>query len=310
MSDRTEEPQKSTRAARLRARAEKASNDYQDLAQQRPVLGLPLVFVSLYLARQGMLLASAVAFRMFLWLMPLALIVAGVLAGISTAYPDAPLLATQATGVTGTASQHIAEALADGHETWWAAVAIGLVAFVWTSRTLLRNLSLVSSHLWQVRPPRPKQAQVVLSTVVFAGTWLPLLVLGAVVVARVDGAVPGGWVLAVGFETGLCALTWLVVSSRLPDRRASWQDLVPGALLFGAGMSGMHLVSRVYLPTRIEHSAALYGSLGVAGAILVWLLVFGQLVVGSILVNVVLIDHREHARSAARASPGGQQMQV
>jgi uncharacterized BrkB/YihY/UPF0761 family membrane protein len=291
-----------SRAERMRARATKASAGYLELAQRRPVLGLPMVFVSLYLARQGLLLASAVAFRMFLWLMPLALIAAGIFAGVSTAYPDAPVLAADAVGVTGTAREQVARALAEGYESWWIAVVVGLGAFLWTSRTLLRNLVMVSAHLWQVPRARQKQSHVLLSTVIFAGVWLPLLMIGAVFVARVDALFPGAWFLAMGLEAVLCGAAWLVICRRLPDRRDGWQDLLPGAALFGIAIALIHLVSRIYLPARIEHSSALYGSLGVAGAILVWLLVFGQLVVASILVNVVSLDHREQSRSLALAA--------
>jgi membrane protein len=54
-------------------------------AQRQPLLGLSLTFVARYTARQGMLLSSASAFRLFLWLLPLALLTAGILAGLSRA---------------------------------------------------------------------------------------------------------------------------------------------------------------------------------------------------------------------------------
>ena len=69
------------RIDRWRARAADAGNRYQERAQTQPLLGLPLAFLAQYAARQGVLLASAAAFRLFLWLLPLALLVAGVLAG-------------------------------------------------------------------------------------------------------------------------------------------------------------------------------------------------------------------------------------
>jgi membrane protein len=68
---------------------------------------------------------------------------------------------------------------------------------------------------------------------------------------------------------------------------------VPGVLLFGVGLATLHVVSRVYLPARIEHSSALYGSLGVAGAMLVWLLATGQLMVGCAILNRVWLRHRD-----------------
>lgn len=75
------------------------------------------------------------------------------------------------------------------------------------------------------------------------------------------------------------------------------------------GLAPLHLASRVVLPARIEHSAALYGSLGVAGAVLVWLPTVGQVVVGSAVLNRVWLRHRApgfDAGSAARSDDSAQ----
>src|SRR4051812_21605253 len=97
--------------ARWRARAEHTADRYRELAQRQPVFGLPLVFVATYHARQGVLLASAAAFRLFLWLMPFALLVAGILAGLSREASGTPQSAAKAAGITGAASQEVVTAL-------------------------------------------------------------------------------------------------------------------------------------------------------------------------------------------------------
>jgi membrane protein len=107
---------------------------------------------------------------------------------------------------------------------------------------------------------------------------------------------------AFGIQITLSAVVWLVISLRLPDRRRSWTDLLPGCLLFGIGLSLMQLVGRVYLPARFEHSSELYGSLGVAAVILVWLLLLGHLTVVSALVNRVWFDYRVDRAQQATAS--------
>src|SRR5215472_5647916 len=70
--------------SQARERADQAADRYQRLARSRPLLGLPLAFAARYTGRQGILLASAVAFRLFLWLVPLALVLAGILAAYAT----------------------------------------------------------------------------------------------------------------------------------------------------------------------------------------------------------------------------------
>src|SRR4051794_19494601 len=94
-------------AASWRARAEQAADRYQQMARRRPLFGLPLAFIARYTARQGMLLASAVAFRLFLWLLPLTLLVAGILAALASSDSKTPETAAKTAGITGAASQQI-----------------------------------------------------------------------------------------------------------------------------------------------------------------------------------------------------------
>jgi uncharacterized BrkB/YihY/UPF0761 family membrane protein len=66
----------------------------------------------------------------------------------------------------------------------------------------------------------------------------------------------------------------------------------------------MQLVGRFYLPARFEHSSQLYGSLGVAAVILVWLLLLGHLTVISALVNRVWFDYRVDRAQRESTAPG------
>jgi hypothetical protein len=73
--------------SRLRGRIQAADEAMQRLRgnlRTRARLGLPLAVLDRYAARQGVLLASATAFRLFLWLVPLALLIAGILAALDT----------------------------------------------------------------------------------------------------------------------------------------------------------------------------------------------------------------------------------
>jgi hypothetical protein len=54
----------------------------------------------------------------------------------------------------------------------------------------------------------------------------------------------------------------------------------------------------LYLAHRVEHASELYGSLGVAAAILAWLYLIARLMVGSAMLNATLYEHRHHADPA------------
>ena len=300
LSASTGVPAEAGRLARLRARADRAADRYQQRAQAQPLLGLPLAFIARYTARQGLLLASACAFRMFLWLLPLALLLAGILAGIADSESSVKS-ASQVAGITGTASQQVVSALQEGHKSWWVAVLIGAALFLWTTRTLMRNLTLVHAHAWAVPAPKLKQKHILITTLVFAGAWLIILATAGLIV-RLDRLIPGGLLLAIALEGAVVTVLWMVICFRLPHRSASWLDLLPGCALVGFGLAVLHAVSRVYIPRKVQHSSELYGSLGIAGVILTWLLIIGQLIVSSALVNSVWLEYRTGHRAAGLAA--------
>ena len=277
--------------SQVRERADRAADRYQQLAQSRPLLGLPLAFAARYTGRQGILLASAVAFRLFLWLAPLALLLAGILAAYATGDDRGVTDAARAAGITGAARTEVVTALHQGHRSWWIALLIGAVLLLWGTRTLVKCLTLVNAHAWDasLRKHSPReQAKLVL--IVVAG-WAAVMIVAAAI-SRLDGTLPGGLLLPFLIQTLAVTAAWLLVSTQLPDRRTSWIELIPGSVLFGLAITVLHTVSRLYLPYRFERSSRLYGSLGIATVMLAWLLVIGQVIVTAALINAVWAQHR------------------
>ena len=277
--------------SQMRERADRAGDRYQELARSRPLLGLPLAFAARYTGRQGILLASAVAFRLFLWLAPLALLLAGILAAYATGGDRDVSAAVGAAGVTGAARTQVVTALHEGHRSWWVAVLIGAVLLLWATRTLVKCLTLVYGHAWDAPFRKRSQREQVKLVLIVVGGWGGVMIVAAVI-SRLDGALPGGVILPFVIQTFVVAAAWLMISMQLPDRRTSWTDLIPGSILFGLAITVLHTVSRVYLPYRFERSSRLYGSLGVATVILAWLLIIGQVVVSAAVINAVWAQHR------------------
>jgi uncharacterized BrkB/YihY/UPF0761 family membrane protein len=296
-AERSVEPPPPGRIERYRTRAMRYAESYQALAKVHPTLALPVALAGRYISRQGILLASAVAFRLFLWLMPTALLVAGILAGITGHRPDAVKATVHDAGVTGAASQQIISSLEEGGHGWWVAVIVGVAGMVWTGRTLVRNLIMVHAHAWQVRPPKIRQRQAIATAAICAVAWLAILAV-SVFVAQLDAlGIFGVLVSALVQMTGL-SLIWLFVTSRLPNAAPGWVNLLPGALLFGMAVAAMHAFSRVYLPHRIEQSSNLYGALGIAAVFLAWLLIIGHIIVAAAMVNSIYVE-RETAPATA-----------
>jgi uncharacterized BrkB/YihY/UPF0761 family membrane protein len=252
-----------------------------------------------------MLLASAIAFRLFLWLLPLSLLTAGILSVIAAHTPSSVTSASKEAGITGAASQTITTALREGNRSAWVAIVVGLLLFLWTSRTLIRSLMVATAHLWAAPPPRTRQKHLVITALMWAGCCL-VLVAFSLVASHLDKGRVGVKVAAFALVAAGASGMWLLICLRLPDRRRSWTDLIPGGVLFGVGYAVLHAVSRLYLPHRFSHSSRLYGALGISAVILFWMLIIGQLIVVCSLINVVWSDYSA-ARQARSATRRGEQ---
>ncbi|MGH2628988.1 MAG: YhjD/YihY/BrkB family envelope integrity protein [Actinomycetota bacterium] len=112
----------------------------------------------------------------------------------------------------------------------------------------------------------------------------PLIDAAFQVVSR-DRLLAGGLLAsAVAFRVFL----WIVPRPDGVPMRA----LVPGALLVGAVVELLHLVSLVYLPGKFDRASSAYGSLGIAVVALAWLYFSGRAVVAGAVLNVTLWDRR------------------
>jgi uncharacterized BrkB/YihY/UPF0761 family membrane protein len=61
-----------------------------------------------------------------------------------------------------------------------------------------------------------------------------------------------------------------------------------------------HTAGRIYLPPKIEQASQLYGGLGVAVVMAGWLLVIGQIMVASPLLNAVMLSYRGRSAETVR----------
>src|SRR5262249_35499479 len=74
--------------------------------------------------------------------------------------------------------------------------------------------------------------------------------------------------------------------------------LLPGSVLFGVGMEGLHLVTVYWISNQIEHKTETYGAIGFALALLLWAYLLGRLITASAVVNETLWA-RDQARRRA-----------
>jgi membrane protein len=74
-------------------------------------------------------------------------------------------------------------------------------------------------------------------------------------------------------------LLWWPVQRVLLGSATSWRALFPGAVLNGVGQALVFTLSGLYMPAVISHEAAEYGLVGIAVAVVSWLVIVGLLLV-------------------------------
>jgi membrane protein len=80
-------------------------------------------------------------------------------------------------------------------------------------------------------------------------------------------------------RSALAVALWLALQYVLLARRIPWRRLLPGALVAGLGQQLVSAASAVWMPHLITTNTARYGVIGVAFALLSWLLVVAVVLV-------------------------------
>jgi len=233
----------------------------------------------------GSVVGSAVAFRLFLFFVPLLLFAVGV-AGITSQFIDAGDI-NEAAGLTGALASQIVTAFEQSSTGAWFAALSGLIGLLWAGRSLSRTLMSASSLSWRL-PIRPKASLRVIGTIV------------VVIVALTIASTTVNWVrrefgfglVAVSFVAvlGFYVVTWLVLLLVLPRATPDPGASIPGALLIATVLTGLQAVSQLYLSRAISQSSTLYGGLAASITTLGWFFFVGRTVVFAMSVNTVLYE--------------------
>ena len=195
----------------------------------------------------GGIIAGSLAYRLFIWLLPVALIAVAGLGSAADAASKSPEEAAESLGLEGLISSSIANA-ANSPNRWYA-LLVGIPVLVWATRSVLRVLIGAHRLVWtddRTAAPKPK-----------LGPSLRLLALFFCFgIVSAEASALRAWSAGPGALATLLALVpyaglWVLVTMRLPHRDAPWKALVPGAAVFAVGLELLHAVV-VYIITPLE----------------------------------------------------------
>lgn len=236
----------------------------------------------------GRELAAALAYRLFFLMLPMVLIVVGGLGLTGSSDTRAAADAIRESGASAVVARNIALATAElSFFEHIVVLGIGVVGTYFAGRGLLKTLSRINAAAWSV--PMVKVAR-------------PLRVLGVVLgLVVVLLMISSAWnslrtelgTLEFLLALPVCGILYAIVVTTLhaqlprPDDVA-WRALIPGALLVGISIAAMQAIVLGYIARKLSSSNELYGGIGTAIALLVWLYLLGRVLVLGPLLDVVL----------------------
>lgn len=249
----------------------------------------------------GSALPALLAYRIFVWLLPLALVAVFVI----DLYRDQPLdpqRAIERFGVPGYVAASISQATEEtGGPGLVSGAVVGGLVLLYMTYALVRGLRAVHALVWGVRLTRVSSP--------FRKTVLALAALLALVLGRglLDGVgEQAGWLMRVLLTLAsylVIPAVWLGVSVRLPHRESGWRDHVPGAVLMGVAVGVIHALVTLLLFPYLEQKQETYGGLGLAAGIMLALYGLGWAITAAAALNAEVVALRQERNgSGGRAA--------
>jgi membrane protein len=220
------------------------------------------------------MLAGALCYRLFVFLLPLSFLLVSGLGLLAQALGVHSNAIVDSVGLAGKVAKQM-EGASKGASNWWVAI---VQALAWTGSAASVKVS-----------PR--------SLAIFGGAAVGQLALAAGVGAVRHQSTTGGIIALIVFVLGLAGV-WLIVSLELPHANARWKDLIPGSLFYAIGIFGVEIFNVLILGQLIHSKSSTYGTLGIAGALLLGLFLAGRVMVGAAVLNATLYDR--HTLSSSR----------
>jgi uncharacterized BrkB/YihY/UPF0761 family membrane protein len=240
----------------------------------------------------GGLLAGALAYRLFVLLLPTALLLVAGLGIVAGTVDESPAKIARDAGLHGLIASEVASAASGRHRALVFLLALPVV--VYATFTLYSAVAKVHALAWYGSARRVRIAP---RGVAVFGAALFLDVAAAWVVGWIRRSDQFGGIAMLLVYLVLVGGSWLAVTTQLPHRPVRWHALLPGAAVVGVGMLLVN-VFNVYVTTRlVENRAHTYGALGIAAALLFSLVLVGRLIVVSAELNAAL-DERARAGSS------------
>ncbi len=280
-----------SRLSRVRETSDAARAYYARTLEvaERRVPGAPLVRVALdrqRLSGAG-LLAGGLAYRLFIWLVPFGLVLAALGSFWAHSDPNGVESTAKHLGLAGVAAHNAETVIESGSQGRWYSLGFGLVLLLWFGIGVVRALRITHFIAWRLAPSPLTRA--LRSSILLAACVIGVMVLTAGSHWLRGRAAPGLQVVIVLALFGIYVVVATLVLRALPHADdAPLRALLPGAVLLAFSQEALQLVIVLYLAPRLGRSPEVYGALGAATVILLWLYIVARVIVAAAFLNATL----------------------
>jgi uncharacterized BrkB/YihY/UPF0761 family membrane protein len=256
-----------------------------DKYHDRPLLDVSLRIYQRDRDAAGAVVGSALAFRLFLFFVPLTLFIVGLLGFVARWFDSAEI--NEATGLGGTVAAQINTAMSQPTSTRWVATLAGLFGMVWAGRSLSKVMVSASCLAWRL-PVTTKASVRVIGSVVG-------LIVGIAVVATVVNHIRRDFGLGVASLSFLAVAAiygtaWMAMSLLLPRATRDPGALLPGAVFVGVVLAAMQAIAQLYIPEKLNRASALYGALATTIVTLGWFFFLGRAMVFGMALDAAVFE--------------------
>jgi uncharacterized BrkB/YihY/UPF0761 family membrane protein len=270
---------------------------WADIRRRRPIAAFAGELADRDQQAQGSVLGSAVALRIFLFLVPASVVIVSVIVLFDvTSLFDGEQLEK------GYTTQDIFHALEDVSR--WNALWLllgGLVLTAWAGRGLARVLAACSVAAWEL-PASAAKVKVVAALALTGIVFVEVVASTVASSIRDLGGAPA-WALSWGTLVAITGVAWFFVLLTLPRAVNDPGVLLPGALVVGLVQGSVQAVLQAYTEGRVARTVDTYGDLAVTLAILGNLFILGRIMTASFTVTAVTYERFGSLSEAIFALP-------
>jgi uncharacterized BrkB/YihY/UPF0761 family membrane protein len=287
------------RVAHLRDRAERTWGGIEARRADSDSIATAFEAVERDAQSGGGVLAAAVAFRLFMFLVPYAFVMVTGFGLASTAAGQDPADAARSAGISGLFATAVTSTSTPSLANRLIALFVGGFALALTARSFVGVLWVVHRLIWRVEPTRKPTP------------WAPLILVGFVTVlfgladlfAWVGSQSLGLRIVAFFLTIVVSGAAWFLASWLFPRDQCALWALLPGALIVGVGVGVLQLLTITYVVHVVTRKSALYGAIGIALALLLWTYFAGRLITAAIAANASLWKHRTGEEGGVATAP-------